>query len=105
MTLPSKQPEHISTRDISKYADRFHLVPGQTLSGYYPKRHRTMLDHPCWFSKKPHIQRLSVAQAIQQHPDYMLWVYNNLSINWSEHVIERLEELKKSWASFEWLAR
>lgn len=93
-TQPYKEEQHISQHDINYFGKRFDLVPGKTLSGYYPVRHRTKLEHPCWFSKKPHIQKLSVQQCIENYPNYMLWIYNNLHINWSVRVIEQMEKVK-----------
>lgn len=42
----------------------------------------------CWFSNKPHIITLTVEEAIEKYPDYILWCYKNLSIKWSTHTIK-----------------
>lgn len=47
----------------------------------------------CWFSNKRHIIALTVEEAIQQQPQYMLWCYKNLSIKWSQHTIKLLNQL------------
>jgi hypothetical protein len=62
-------------------------------SPIYRKRHRTMLYDKCWFSNKPHIIVLTVEECIKKHPDYMRWIYKNLKINWSMHVIAQLNTL------------
>jgi 23S rRNA G2445 N2-methylase RlmL len=54
-----------------------------------------MLNHNVWFSKKPYLQRLTVAECIRQYPKFMIWAYQNLSINWSVYVISEMEELTK----------
>jgi hypothetical protein len=58
-------------------------------------RNRTMLTHRIWFSKKPELQHLTVAECIRQYPRFMIWAYQNLSINWSVYVIREMEELTK----------
>jgi hypothetical protein len=48
----------------------------------------------CWFSNKPNIISLTVEEAIELHPQYMKWVYKNLtSIKWSVFTIRLLEKL------------
>jgi hypothetical protein len=93
--LPFKRLDNVDERDLVKYGVRFFLMPGFTLSGYYRKRHRTKLSHPCWFSTKKDIQVLSVREAMIKHPLYMIWVYRNLSINWSVYCIANFEYLVK----------
>lgn len=91
--LPIKEEQHIHQSDIDYYGEaRFLLVPGKTTSWGH-LRHRTMLHHPCWFSRDVNKQALSVKQCIEKHPSYMLWVYENLSINWSVYVIYLMEEM------------
>lgn len=49
----------------------------------------------CWFSNKPNIISLTVEEAIKLHPQYMKWVYKNLtSIKWSVFTIRLLEKLE-----------
>jgi hypothetical protein len=54
-------------------------------------RKRTRPWDQCWFSNKPNIISLTVEQAVNQYPDYILWCYNNLSIKWSVHTIRLIE--------------
>ena len=57
-------------------------------------RRRTRPWDNCWFSNKPEIIILTVEQAIKQHPNYMRWIYKNLThINWSVYSIQMLELL------------
>ena len=60
----------------------------------YGTRRRTRPWDNCWFSNKPNIISLTVEQAIRQHPNYMLWCYNNLNIKWSVHTIKLLDALR-----------
>jgi len=52
------------------------------------KRKLTRPWDNCWFSNKPHIIALTVEEAIEKYPDYILWCYKNLSIKWSTHTIK-----------------
>jgi hypothetical protein len=61
---------------------------------YGNTRRRTRPWDNCWFSNKVDIILLTVEEAVKQHPQYMLWCYNNLGINWSVHTIKLLEGLK-----------
>lgn len=46
----------------------------------------------CWFSNKPHIISLTLEQAIQKHPSYILWCYLNLTkIKWSVYSVRLIE--------------
>jgi hypothetical protein len=48
----------------------------------------------CWFSNKPDIITLTVEQACIYYPNYMKWVYTNLtSIKWSVYTIQLLNQL------------
>ena len=67
-------------------------------TGWYGTRRRTRPWDNCWFSNKPHIISLTVEEAVNQFPDYMLWCYNNLNIKWSVHTIKLFKAIgtKKS---------
>ena len=54
-------------------------------------RLRTRPWDNCWFSRKPHIISLTVEQALNQYPNYILWCYKNLSIKWSVHTVKLIE--------------
>ena len=54
-------------------------------------RQRTRPWDYCWFSNKPHIIVLTVEQALNKYPDYILWCYKKLSIKWSTHTIKLIE--------------
>ena len=55
----------------------------------------------CWFSNKPHIISLTLEEALQKHPDYILWCYNNLTkIKWSVYSIRLIEETKQKRTNF-----
>lgn len=45
----------------------------------------------CWFSNKPHIINLTVEEAINQYPNYIMWCYKNLRIKWSVYTIRLIE--------------
>ena len=53
-----------------------------------------------WFSNKPHIIVLTVEEAIKQHPQYMLWCYANLQINWSVYTIRLFDKIKPAGFKF-----
>lgn len=58
-------------------------------------RKRTRPWDNCWFSNKPHIINLTVEQAINKYPQYMLWCYDNLTrISWSVYTIRMFENLR-----------
>jgi hypothetical protein len=58
------------------------------------KRKATRPWDMCWFSNQPHILSLNVEEAIHRHPQYMRWVYKNLTgIKWSVFTIRLLEKL------------
>lgn len=61
------------------------------------KRNRTMLTHDCWFFKKPELNSLTVKECIEKYPKNFIWAYENLSINWSEHVVNLIKQ-KYPWA-------
>jgi hypothetical protein len=73
VSLPDKQkfPGKLNERNVSN-----------------EKRKLTRPWDMCWFSNKPHIISLTVEEAIEKYPDYMLWCYKNLSIKWSTHTIK-----------------
>jgi hypothetical protein len=60
----------------------------------YGTRRRTRPWDKCWFSNRYDIIFLTVEEAIRQHPDYMLWCYNNLAIKWSVHTVKLFEAIK-----------
>jgi hypothetical protein len=60
-------------------------------TGNYGIRRRTRPWDNCWFSNKPHIIKLTVEQALNQYPDYILWCYKKLNIEWSTHTIKLIE--------------
>lgn len=51
-------------------------------------RRRTRPWDYCWFSNKPHIITLTVEEALNKYPSYILWCYDNLNIKWSTHTIK-----------------
>jgi hypothetical protein len=61
------------------------------------KRNRTMLRHDCWFFKKPELNSLTVQECIDKYPRNFLWAYENLAINWSEHVVSLIKQ-RYPWA-------
>ena len=61
-------------------------------TGMFTRRRTRPWDN-CWFSNKPEIIVLTVEQAVKKHPQYMKWIYSNLSINWSVYSIQMLEVL------------
>jgi len=61
------------------------------------KRNRTMLSHDCWFFKKPELNSITVEQCIETYPRNFIWAYENLAINWSEHIVHKMKE-KYPWA-------
>lgn len=71
---------------------RFYEKPNEHLLAETRKRTRPWDN--CWFSNKPHIILLTVEQAIERHPQYMLWCYNNLNIKWSVHTVKLFEKIK-----------
>lgn len=77
-----------------KFGRRAYITP--KLYSTSMKHFVTRLNNYCWFSKKPHIMRLSVAEAIEKHPDYILWCFNNLHIRWSVKTRNTILKLKKS---------
>ena len=54
----------------------------------------------CWFSNKPHIIKLTVVDAINGHPQYMLWCYANLKINWSVYTHRLFDAVKPAGFKF-----
>jgi len=56
------------------------------------KHNRTMLSHDCWFFKKPELNSLTVEQCIETYPRNFIWAYENLAINWSEHVVSLIKQ-------------
>lgn len=54
----------------------------------------------CWFSNKPHIIALTVEQAISAYPQYMLWCYANLRINWSVYTHRLFDKIKPAGFKF-----
>ena len=56
----------------------------------------TRLNNYCWFSKKPHITCLTVAEAMEKHPNYILWCFDNLHIRWSIKTHRQILKLKES---------
>lgn len=52
-------------------------------TGFAGTRRRTRPWDNCWFSNKPHIIKLTVEEALNQYPDYIIWCYKNLNIKWS----------------------
>jgi len=69
---------------------------GQKPNEYYhaSRRVRTRPWDNCWFSNKPEIINLTVEEAINKHPKYMLWCYQNLNIKWSTHTIKLFDKIK-----------
>lgn len=61
------------------------------------KRNRTMLTHDCWFFKKPELRYITVEECINKYPRNFIWAYENLAINWSEHIVHKMKE-KYPWA-------
>lgn len=59
----------------------------------YGTRRRTRPWDKCWFSNRYDIIFLTVEEAVRQHPDYMLWCYNNLNIKWSVHTVKLFEAI------------
>jgi hypothetical protein len=45
----------------------------------------------CWFSNKPYIVGLTVEQALNMYPNYIIWCYKNLNIKWSVHTVRLIE--------------
>jgi hypothetical protein len=90
--FPKKSSSHLRYYEIEKYGFRFFIRPGFSPNGV---RHRTRLNHACWFSKKPEIMFLTIREAMIKHPHYMVWIYRNLSINWSVYCIANFEFLIK----------
>ena len=88
--FPKKSCSHLSYREIERYGFRFFIRPGFSPNGV---RHRTRLNHACWFSKKPEIMFLTIREAMIKYPQYMIWIYRNLSINWSVYCIANFEFL------------
>lgn len=72
-------------------------------SGYFyygpriGRRNRTMLTHDCWFFKKPELNSITVKECIERYPKNFIWAYENLSINWSEHVVSLIKQ-RYPWA-------
>jgi hypothetical protein len=60
-------------------------------TGNYGTRRRTRPWDNCWFSNKPNIISLTVEEAVNRYPDYILWCYKNLDIKWSVHTIRLIE--------------
>lgn len=56
------------------------------------KRRRTRPWDCCWFSNKPHIIVLTVEEALNKYPEYMLWCYQNLEISWSTYTIKMFDK-------------
>jgi len=94
LLFPKKDCSHINVYELAEQGIMFFLTPGFT---YGRHRHRTRLNHACWFSRKPEIMFLTVRQAMIKDPKYMIWVYKNLSINWSLHCIANFEFLIKKY--------
>jgi hypothetical protein len=90
--FPKKSCSHIRYHEIERYGFRFFIRPGFSPNGV---RHRTRLNHACWFSKKPEIMFLTIREAMIKYPQYMIWIYRNLSINWSVYCIANFEFLIK----------
>jgi hypothetical protein len=88
--FPKKSCSHIRYHEIERYGFRFFIRPGFSPNGV---RHRTRLNHACWFSKKPEIMFLTIREAMIKYPQYMIWIYRNLSINWSVYCIANFEFL------------
>lgn len=61
------------------------------------RRNRTMLTHDCWFFKKPEFNSLTVQECIDKYPKNFIWAYENLSINWSEHIVKLIKQ-RYPWA-------
>lgn len=55
--------------------------------GNYRTRRTRIYDY-CWFSEKPQYIRHTVEDVFKMNPDYILWCYKNLYIQWSEHAIK-----------------
>ena len=69
----------------------FPNMPNERELEEYQKRRRTRPWDNCWFSNKPHIIILTVEEALNKYPDYILWCYKKLKIEWSTHTIKLIE--------------
>lgn len=92
----------VPREDLNKFKERISDVPKRTYASgetiyRTSKRNRTMLNNKCWFFKKPEFNSITVEECIDIYPKNFIWAYENLSINWSEHVIKRISE-RYPWA-------
>lgn len=67
---------------------------GKKNESIFRNRKRTRPWDNCWFSNKPEIIKLTVEEAIKRHPNYMLWCYANLSVDWSVYTIKMFDAIK-----------
>jgi hypothetical protein len=68
---------------------RFYDKPHDT--GEYGTRRRSRPWDNCWFSNKPHIIILTIEEALNKYPDYIMWCYKNLDIKWSVHTVKLIQ--------------
>lgn len=92
----------VPKEDLNKFEERTPLIPKRTYSNGKTiyrtgKRNRTMLSNKCWFFKKPELNSLTVEECIERYPKNFIWAYENLSINWSEHVVSLIKQ-RYPWA-------
>lgn len=77
--------------EIQKFGKRAEITPQLYSQGM--KHFVTRLTDKCWFSKKPHINELTVQEAIIKYPNYMLWCRLNLRVRWAFKTREVLDKL------------
>jgi hypothetical protein len=92
----------VAKEDLNKFKERISDVPKRTYANgetiyRTSKRNRTMLNNKCWFFKKPELNSLTVEQCIETYPRNFIWAYENLAINWSEHVVSLIKQ-RYPWA-------